>query len=285
MNDYYLEYGEISLEALFSKVDTENGDFNKKVVYKTSKKIPYYSKNKERENSLFSEFRNDLNDSLKQFEIESEDDILYAKFTTKDRSTYDLDNILLYNVLKESVNNIFENGIICELKYYETFDDIYNHEYSYELINKEEKEEKEEVDELFKDHLKLFDFKISYSNKFKEENRKTILKNNFVFSGDEYKDYGIVENFALDLELSTNYKFNIEMIKNIIDAITLALHYDDSRMKKNYSILGYNENESGGQDNRLKLFRIIKNNNTNENFLLNGKVFKYQPQQFKLKDI
>lgn len=261
------------LNTLFSKVDTKNGDFNKKVVYKTSKKIPYYSS--EKNNILFSDFRKDLNDSLKQFEIESEDededDILYAKFTTKDRSTYDLDNILLYNVLKESTNNIFENGIICELKYSETFDNIYNHEYSYELINKEE------VDELFKDHLKLFDFKISYSNKFKEENRKTILKNNFDFSGDEYKDYGIVENFALDLELSTNYKFNIEMIKNIIDAITLALHYDDSRMKKNYSILGYNENESGGQDNRLKLFRIIKKNNTNENFLLNGKVFKYQP--------
>jgi hypothetical protein len=267
------------LNTLFSKVDTENGDFNKKVVYKTSKKIPYYSKNKERENSLFSEFRNDLNDSLKQFKIEPKDDILYAKFTTKDRSTYDLDNILLYNVLKESTNNIFENGIICELKYSETFDKIYNHEYSYELIKKEK------GDELFKDHLKLFDFKISYSNKFKEENRKTILKNNFEFSGDEYKDYGIVENFALDLELSTNYKFNIKMIKNIIDRITIALHYDDSRMKKNYSILGYNENESGGQDNRLKLFRIIKKNNTNENFLLNGKVFKYQPQQFKLKDI
>jgi hypothetical protein len=265
------------LNTLFSKVDTENGDFNKKVVYKTSKKIPYYSKNKERENSLFSDFRKDLNDSLKQFKIESEDDILYAKFTTKDRSTYDLDNILLYNVLKESTNNIFENGIICELKYSETFDDIYNHEYSYELINKEEKEEKEEVDELFKDHLKLFDFKISVFDKIKEKDRKTIWKNNFVFSGDEYKDYGIVENFALDLELSTNYKFNIEMIKNIIDAITLALHYDDSRMKKNYSILGYNENELGGQDNRLKLFRIIKKNNTNGNFLLKGKVFKYQP--------
>lgn len=65
------------------------------------------------------------------------------------------------------------------------------------------------------------------------------------------------------------------MIKDVIDTITLSLHYDDSTIKNNYSILGYNENKSGGEDNRLKLFRIIKNNNTNEKFLLQGKVFKY----------
>ncbi|TGG86975.1 hypothetical protein [Geotoga petraea] len=257
------------LNTLFFKVDTENGILNKKVIYKTFKKIPYYSKGDKEDNPLFSDFRNDLNHSLNQFQTESKNDILYAKFTTKDRSTYDLDNILLYNVLKESTNNIFENGIICELKYSETFDNIYNHEYSYGLINKEE------IDELFENDLKLFDFDISVFNKIIEKERKTILKNNFVFLGDNDKNYGIVENFALDLELSTNYKFSIKMIKDIIDSITLSLHYDNSTIKNNYSILGYNENKSGGQDNRLNLFRIMKKNNTNENFLLKGKVFKY----------
>jgi hypothetical protein len=264
------------LNTLFFKVDTENEKVYKKkekffekqkVVYKTLKKIPYYSSRKN--NILFSDFRNDLNNSLNQFQTESKNDILYAKFTTKDRSTYDLDNILLYNVLKESTNNTFKNGIICELKYSETFDNIYNHEYSYGLINKEE------IDELFENDLKLFDFEISVFNKIIEKERKTILKNNFVFLGDKNKNYGIVENFALDLELSTNYKFNIKMIKDIIDAITLSLHYVDSKMKNNYSILGYNENKSGGEDNRLKLFRIMKKNNTNEKLLLKGKVFKY----------
>lgn len=165
------------LNTLFFKVDTENEKVYKKkekffekqkVVYKTLKKIPYYSSRKN--NILFSDFRNDLNNSLNQFQTESKNDILYAKFTTKDRSTYDLDNILLYNVLKTSANNTFKNGIICELKYSETFDNIYNHEYSYELINKEH------AQELFEDNLKLFDFEISVFNKVKGEKRKTILK-------------------------------------------------------------------------------------------------------------